>query len=81
MKKLHKGRISFKIEPKKGRPSLLCSNKELLGRPFVGSIISEEDQALDCLADILVRSFIKKKRNEQKDIKCKKSGNILPSFN
>ena len=81
MKKLHKGQDSFNIEPKKGQPSLLCSNKELYGCPFVGSITSDEDQALDCLADILVEAFIKKKHNEFKNIEQQESGNLLPSIN
>ena len=78
MYQLHESRISEKIEPKEGQRELLCSNKDSLRCPFVGSI-SEEDQTLDCLAGILVEAYIKKKRNEFKNIKQQKSSNLLPS--
>jgi hypothetical protein len=78
MEGLHRKQNGLIIEPEKGQRGFLCSNKEPYRCPLVGSIISEEDQALDCLAGILVEAFIKKKRNELNTIKQKESGAVLP---
>jgi hypothetical protein len=41
-------------------------------------IVMEEDRLLRCLANILVESFIKKKRDEYTRLKQKESGSVLP---
>lgn len=70
MEQLHKNQINDQnIEPREGQRGFLCSNIDPFRCPFVGSIISEEDQSLDCLVDILTEAFIKKKRNEYRNIK------------
>lgn len=81
MDELHESIISEEIiEPTKGQRELLCSNKDSLRCPFVGSI-NEEDQTLDCLAGILVEAFIKKKRDEFKNNKQQEGRRLLPSIN
>ena len=81
MDELHVKSISEKnFEPKKGQRDLMCSNKESPRCPFLGSL-SEEDQALECLSDILVESFIKKKKDEYNKLKQKEGGDLLSSLN
>jgi hypothetical protein len=68
---LHKGgknAVNNKFRPKEGQGPLLCSNRAYIPCPSLG-FTNEEDQAIDCLADILVEAFIKKKKNEFKNIK------------
>jgi len=65
MIELHKNQINNQlIEPKEGQRGFLCSNNDPFRCPSLENVINEEEQSLEFLSMILVKAFIKKKKNE-----------------
>ena len=66
--------------PKEGQRDLLCCNKESHRCPSLGfGKFTSEDDALMCLASILVEAFLDHKKNEQQ-LKQQKGNHILSSI-
>lgn len=65
MAKVSKNQIDSPLIDSKGwKHEFLCSNNRQFRSPSLENVINEEDQLLDFLSMIIVKAFIKKKRNE-----------------
>lgn len=65
MAKVSKNQIDSPLIDSRGwKHELLCSNNNQFRFPSLENVINEEEQSLDFLSMIIVKAFIKKKRNE-----------------
>ena len=84
MKKLHnKDEHSTRTKPEGGLRASLCSNNVLSrGSPsgFISNNFVSEDDAIRCLADILVGIYMDRRKKYARTSK-EKSDSILPSIN